>query len=88
MIAGAVVSLSADESRAGRLSPESDWDASSDLGYVFPCQPHLEVIRMEPTSGLEPLTCRLRIAWSEAAQRDFKGLGSRPTLQNDVTLRH
>jgi hypothetical protein len=36
--------------------------------------------RMEPTSGLEPLTCRLRIARSEAAQRDFKGLGSRPTV--------
>jgi hypothetical protein len=25
---------------------------------------HLKVIRMEPTSGLEPLTCRLRIGCS------------------------
>jgi len=29
---------------------------------------------MEPTSGLEPLTCRLRIVWIETVTRDLNDL--------------
>jgi len=49
----------------------------------------MEVIEtMEPTSGLEPLTCRLRILGSDVLRRAFNGLGWCPMLQSDAMLRH
>jgi hypothetical protein len=48
----------------------------------------LEVIRMEPTSGLEPLTCRLRNLRSKALRLVLNGLSGCPMLRNDATLRH